>query len=551
MFDFFADKNSDKYQGIFDLIAQRLRNLSEVNREDDAQNIRKSYLPLTTLGNIMNRTSVSQNTTNVNNTAGLRGATKKHQINKQNSRRSYVPTGISFTRNFLAGNTPAANQMAGRSTGGNQLVGNFPARNLSVGNQLSGNFPARNPAAKNELTGNFPVGIRQAVTFPNVTRPASYSLTNREQTGASMFPASLNDGPTSHEDRSGLYTNFYRQPLTYDRKDTIYRQNVPVSNHYSQGNVNVYGTIASSSVEARRGGFISPYPQYTQSYQNYQQSLGHRIPNYPEYSSYSGYPSNQQQQWRRGYSAGPGYQVSYPGISQQYKDPRERFPMDKKWSVPVTRKESENHINNKHDDTPLPMLSTVQRKLPEKPVKKSKSPRIQSLPADSITSSGSGSGLDDSDVMSDESDKTNITAEIQESQEFSGSGSGDNDEDLNGDTSNVAFMLAGTHDDPIKPPSFPVPGLPTKLTRKQALDIYKSALYFAGLLREGKWCMRTRHDDTKKLGLRTKCAAKFHEIKLDYQCFRGHLAPFAKFFRISQMPLGLGTKEMQFNKQNE
>jgi len=50
----------------------------------------------------------------------------------------------------------------------------------------------------------------------------------------------------------------------------------------------------------------------------------------------------------------------------------------------------------------------------------------------------------------------------------------------------VAFMLAGTHNDRIKPPSFPLPGLPMNLTRKQALDIYKSALYFAGLLQEGK-----------------------------------------------------------------
>ena len=486
MFDFFADKNIDKYQGISDLIAQRLRNLSQVNSGDN-QNIRRSFLPVTTLGNMINRSSVAQNTTNVNSTAGLRGATQKHQINDQNSRRSYVPPGISYSGNLLAGNPPAANQMAGRSPGGNQLVGNFPARKQSVGNQLTGNFPARNPAVKNELTGNFPVGIRQAATFPNVTKPAFNSLTNREQTGASMFPTSLNDGPTSNEDRSGLYTNLYRQPSAYDRKDTIYRQNVPVFNNYSQGNASVYGTIASSSAEARRTGFIPPY-QYTQSYQNYQQSMGRRVPNYQKYSSYSGYPSNQQQQWKRGYSAGPGYQVRYPGILQQYKDPRERVPIlvDKKWSVPVTMKESENHINNKHDDTSLSMSSTIQRKLRKKPVRKSTSPGIQSLPADNFPSSGSGSGLDYSDVMPDESDNANTTADIQESKEFSGSGSGDNDEDLNGDTSNVAFMLAGTHNDRIKSPSFPVPGLPMKLTRKQALDIYKSALYFAGLLREGK-----------------------------------------------------------------
>ena len=479
-----ADKNIDKYQGIFDLIAQKLRNLSQVNRGD--KNIRRPILPVTSLGNTMNRSLVAQNATNVNNTVRLRGATQTHQLNDQNNRRSYVPTAFGYTGNLLAGNPPAENQMAGRLPGGYQ-VENFPARNISPGNQLIENFPARNPATRNQ-TGNFSVRIRQAATFPNVTKPASNFLTNREQTGASMFPTSLNDGPTSHEDRSGFYTNIYKQPLTYDRKDTIYRQNLPVSNHYSQGNIDGYGTISSPSAEARRAGFI-PTNQYTQSYQNYQQPMGHRGPNYQQSSSNSGYPNYQPQQWRHGYSAGPGYQVSYPGISQQYKEPRDRVPilLDKNWLVPMTMKESENQIYNKHDDTSLSIPSTIQRKLPEKPVRKSTSPRLQSLPAVNIPSSGSGSGLDDSEVMSDEPGNADTTADIQESKEFSGSGSGDNDEDLNGDTSNVAFMLAGTHNDRIKPLSFPLPGLPMNLTRKQALDIYKSALYFAGLLREGMW----------------------------------------------------------------
>ena len=474
MFDFFADKNIDKYQGIFDLIAQRLQNLSQVNRGNNNQNNRRSFLPVTTLSNTMNQTSVAQNKTSVNNTAGLTSATQKNQINDQNSRRSNVPTAVGYRGNILAGNPPAANQMVGGSLGGNQLVVNFPARNPSAGNQLPGNFPA---------------GIRQAANFPNATKPASNFLTSREQTGASMFPTSLNVGPqaTSHKDRSGLYTDFYSQPLTYDRKDTIYRQDLPAPSHYSQGKANAYGTISSPSAEARRAGFIPSY-QYTQSYQNYQQRMGHRVPNYQQYSSYSGYPNYQQQQWRRVYSAGPGYQVSYPGISLQNKEARNRVPvlLDKKWSVPMTTKESENHISNKHDYTSLPMPSTIQRKLPEKPVRKSTSPTIQSLLANNIPSSGSGSGLNDSDITSDESDNTNTTADIQESKEFSGSGSGDDDEDLNGDTSDVAFMLAGTHNDRIKPHLFPVPGLPMNLTRKQALDIYKSALYFAGLLREGE-----------------------------------------------------------------
>lgn len=474
MFNFFADKNVDKYQGISDLIAQRLRNLSQVNKgNNNSESIQRSFFSVTTLGNTMNQSSVAQNKTDANNTAGVRSATQKHQINDQNSRRSYVPTAVGYTENILTGKPPAANQMAGRSPGGIQLVGNFLAKNPSAGNQLTGNFPA---------------GIRKAANFPNVTRPVSNFLTNRGQTGASMFPTSLNDGPTYHEDRSGLYTNFYRQPLTFDRKDKIYRQNLPATNPYGQGNTNAYGTISSPPAEVRRTGFITPY-QHTQSYQNYQQQMGHRVPNYQQYSSYSGYPSYQQQQWRRGYSAGPGYQVSYPRISQQIKEPRDRVPLllDKKWSVSMTTKESENHVYNEHDGTALPMPSTIQRKLPEKPVRKSTSPTIPSLPTEIIPSSGSGSGLNDSDVMYDESNNADTNADIQEPKEFSGSGSGEDDEDLSGDTSNVAFMLAGTHNGRINPPSFPVSGLPMNLTRKQALAIYKSALYFAGLLREGMW----------------------------------------------------------------
>lgn len=496
MFDFFADKNIDKYQGIFDLIAQRLRNLSQVNRGNNNQNIRRSFLPATTLGNTMNQSSVPQNTTDVNNTTVLRKATQKHQINDQNSRRSYVPLAVGNTGNILAGNPPAADQMAGKSLAGNQLVANFPARNPSTGNKLTGNFPA-----ENQQPGNFPMA-----------------------TGASMFPTALNDGSISHEERSGLYTNFYRQPLTYDRKDTIYRQNLPVPNHYSQGNVNAYRRISSPSPQVRREGFITP-DQYTQSYQNYQQQMGHRAPDYQQYSSYSGYPSYQQQQWRRGYSAGPSYQVSYPGMSQQDKEARDRVPvlLDKKWSVPMSMKENDN----KHDDMSLPMPSTIQRKLPEKPVRKSTSPRIQSLLADNIPSSGSGSGLDESDVMSDEFDNMHTTTDIQESKEFSGSGSGDEDEDLNGDTSDVAFMLAGTHNHRIKPPSFPVPGLPMNLTRQQALDIYKSALYFAGLLREGEW----RAHGTMRPRNSVICVkhAKVHEIKLGYQCSRRTLITFMNY----------------------
>ncbi|KAL9968243.1 hypothetical protein ACROYT_G026595, partial [Oculina patagonica] len=94
-----GDKNIDKYQGIFDLVAQRLRNLSQANQDYD-QNIRKSFVPTTTIGNTVNESLVVRNTSNSNNVTVLsRNATmtRKNQVNDQNSRRSYVPMAASFT----------------------------------------------------------------------------------------------------------------------------------------------------------------------------------------------------------------------------------------------------------------------------------------------------------------------------------------------------------------------------------------------------------------------------------------------------------------------
>lgn len=520
MFDLFADKNIDKYQGIFDLLAERLRNLSQANQDND-QSIRRSFVPATTVGNTVNESSIARNTSNLNNVTVLsRNATQKNQINDQNSRRSYVPMAADYTGSLLAGNTPAGNQLAGNSPAGNQMAGNLPrsqmADNSPLATQLAGNFPAANPPAPTQLVGNFPAANppvenqllgnpstgdlaarNQPVTNlsagnssplgTNTTKPASKFSTNTEQIGASMFPTSSNDGPISHEDRSGLYTNLYRQPASsYDRKNTIYHQNSQTPSHYSRGNANTYGNISPPSSYIRKSGVITP-DQYTRSYQNYPQQIGHSAPNYQQYYSYPGNPSYQQQEWRRGYQGSPGYQVNYPGTSQQNfypatKEPHNSVPehLDKKWSVPGNSKDNENNINSKHDYAPSQKPSTIQRKLPENAVRKSTYPTTQSLPVDNAQNSGSGSGFDESDDL----DMDN-TADIQESRELSGSGSGNDDEDLDGDTSNVAFMLAGTHRN--KPPSFPVPGLPMNLTRQQAIDIYKSALYFAGLLREGEW----------------------------------------------------------------
>ena len=400
-----------------------------------------------------------------------------------------------FPRSQMASNTPAANQMAGNpprsqlagyQEAATQLAGNFPAINPPMENQ-SLRIPPTGNAVTNQPARNFSAG-NSSLFRMNSTKLASKFLTNTEQNDASVSPTSSNDGPLSHEDRSGLYTNFYRQPPSYDKKNTIYYQTSWRPNYY--GNVNTYGNILPPPSDVRRSGVISP-GQYTGSYPNYLQQTGHSTTNYQQYNSY---PSYQQQQWRGGYPASPGYQVNYPGMSQQgssgYPGTKEANDsvseqLDKKWTVPRKSEDTKNNKSNEHDDSTLQKLSTIQRKLPEKPVRKSTSPSTQSVPEDNASSSGissgSGSGFDEADDIEMED-----TADIQESRERSGSGSDDDDEDLNGDTSNVAFMLAGTNSNRNKPPLFPFPGLPMNLTRKQAIDIYKSALYFAGLLREGE-----------------------------------------------------------------
>ena len=405
--------------------------------------------------------------------------------------------------NSVAGNKTAANQLAGNTLVDNSKAANYFLGNPSASNSMLRKQPARNPVAQNQITENsftrnsqignlYPLKTKPLLSHSLVGNPRTGSsqvsnyLTSTEKAGASMFSSSSNAGPTFHEDLSGMYTNLYRQPSIYDRKNTIYRQNMPDYGHSATPNYdtrNVYGRYSTPSSGVRKSDVVTTR-QNTHDYQNYQQ-MGKTPPSYQTtqqsgYQGYAAYPGFLDQQQRRGYQASPGYQVGYSSTLQQRqqgiypatsaKDVRDR--------VPVANNFKENNASNKSDQyADSPNYNTI-------PATTNTPISSQSLSTDNTVNessrSGSGSGFDEPDDMEN-------TADFQEQQELSGSGSGEEDGFMNpallGGASDVAFMLAGANH---KPPPFPAPGLPMNLTRQQAIDIYKSAMYFAGLMGNGK-----------------------------------------------------------------
>ena len=428
-----------------------------------------------------------------------------------------IPALNAMAGNSLAGNRPGTIQPAGNSLAtqqaivnpvagnpvmkpvvGNSLAGNQPVWNQMAGNLSTGKHTAGNPSSRNSVVGNKPVGSLPVGKTQVGNSQVSNYLTSAGQPGAPMFSSSLNAGATINEDRSGIYTSLYRQPSTYDRKNTINRQS---SLGYSQlatppnglGNIGGNGRYSTPLSGVKKSGVYTPI-RNTPGYQNYQQ-MGNRPPNYSyqqtRYSGYTGYPGFQNQQGMRGYSASLGYQVGYPGILQQRQ--QSHYPATKQIR---DRIQVANNVknSNKSDQNFTTMISansnTIQIKLPDKPATANSPPSIQSASPDNIPAESSGSGLGSGSGSGfDEPVDMENTTNFEESPELSSSGSGDTEylnmnTGLNGDVSDVAFMLAGTNHDT---PPYPAPGLPMNLTRQQALDIYKSAMYFAGLMRPGEW----------------------------------------------------------------
>lgn len=544
---------------MYKLITQRLQNLTQSNQEND-QNSRRSFVLNKTLSNKVTEKSPAQNISNMNLTTVLSPISNLTQMNQtvaENNRRSFVPLiAKSYAKSPLTGNVAVGTQLAGTTVSGNLQKSNSSIRHTTEGNSLRGNsvtrgwqagYPVRknlvlaNDSTKNILVGNKALGKNQVGILEAGNRPVDKSyngsqptlwagnpssgstligssivrdkpmanvvagdlhvsrfLTNAEHTSASVFPNSYNAGPsTVPEDRSGIYTNLYRYPPLYDKKDAIYRQASTVHDHSTLYNRNPSQTTGAYQNYQHPGNY--PWSQYSR-YTGYPGHVSHlnlkeqqtrrsylaRRPGYPGYPGYVSYPNFKKQQTRRGYLARrPSYQVGYPRALRQGK--QVNYSTTKQVHTKYTAKTDvqNNKTINKTDQYSAPEVSsnsnTMQEKFPDNPGGIN-TPSLfdpvsrENMNAESFGSS-SGSGFEEPVEMGNEAD-------FEEPRELITSGSGDESGDLNTNpVSDVAFMLAGTNHK-LRPLS--VAGLPKKLTRKQALDIYKSAMYFAGLMKEGE-----------------------------------------------------------------
>ena len=405
--------------------------------------------------------------------------------------------------NSLVRNRPTWKEMAGNQSVKNSLVGNSRAGNLTLGNPsnvMAGKRPAGNPVTDNmqattllrtnPLARNSMAGIQLVAEKSQKGGSQVPNLaTSTGKTGASVFPSSFNASPTLHEDQSGMYTNVYRQPLAYDRKNTIYRQNSP---DYSQSGKSSYG-IGSVNTLRR---YMTQYPGFKKSdiftpsqstpwYQNYRRA-GNRPFNYQQ--AYAGYPNFHDQPGGLGYQTRSGYQAGYPGMLQPGQQSYSAINKARD-QVPLANDFKDNDASDIYNENPEDTAYTTSNTIQDETT--SALPSYQALSSDETAAenfgSGSGFGSASGSGFAEPVDME-TTADFQEPQVLSGSGSGVDEGFMNpgllGGASDVAFMLAGTNN---KPPVFPAPGLPMNLTRQQAIDIYKSAMYFAGLIGEGEW----------------------------------------------------------------
>lgn len=543
---------------MYKLITQRLQNLTQSNQSNDQNSRRSFVLNKTLSNKVTEKSPPqnisNMNLTTV--LSPISNLTQVNQTVAENNRRSYVPLiAKSYTKSPLAGNVVVGTQLAGTTVSGNLQKSNSSIRNTTEGNSLRGNSVTRGwqagyPVGKNlvlanDSTRNILVGNREPVknqvgisvvgnlsvnksyngSQPGATlwagNPSSGSklvgsskvgnkpvtnvvagdsyvsrfFTNAEHTSASVFPNSYNAGPsTVPEDRSGINTNLYKYPTTYDVKDAIYRQASTVYGHSTLYNHNPRQTTGAYRNYQHPSNYPwSQYSRYTGSpgYVNYlklkepqtRRSYLARRPGYPGYLGYVSYPNLKKQQTRRGYLA---RRPSYPRALRQGKQINYSTTTQFRTKYPAKTDVQTNKTSNKTDQYSATDVSsnsnTIQEKFPDKPGGINTLSLFEPLSRGNMDAesfgSSSGSGFEEPDEMGNESD-------FEEPQGLITSGSGDESGDLNKNPlSDVAFMLAGTNHK-LRPLS--VAGLPKKLTRKQALDIYKSAMYFAGLMKEGEF----------------------------------------------------------------
>ena len=388
---------------------------------------------------------------------------RKYPLWKQNA-------GNQRVENPSIDKSTARNRFQGSILATNTMVGKVPLTKGVTGNQLAGNLPAKNSQVATLMTMKPEVQMNPvAQTWPVTDNLQTGSLQARGSLASARQASSL---LLTSPSKAGLMYNrgqsgTYKQPFLYDRKSAIY---APSSANFGQP-----PKLNYSAENVKKSDIFSPF--LNRPWFQYYPPMGNRPPFLPRFT---GYPDFFQHGRR-------DYQTTSPDqrLQEQHSklgNVRDKVPSNKKFKHKASKKSSK-----KSSTSSLTKFNTIQIKLPDKLSMPNSATLSQSSSLDDDTAaeglasaSGSGSG---SEFPSDLTDADGF----EEPEDFSVSGSGYDDGYLNpgliGDTSDIAFMLADAKN---RPPAFPAPGLPMNLTRQQAIDIYKSAMYFAGLMGAGE-----------------------------------------------------------------
>lgn len=387
---------------------------------------------------------------------------RKYPLWKQNA-------GNQRVENPSIGKSTARNRFQGSILATKTMAGKVPLTKGVTGNQLAGNLPAKNSQVATLMTMKPEVQINPVVqTWPVTDNLQTGSLQVRGSLASARQASSL---LLTSPSKAGLMYNrgqsgTYKQPSLYDRKSVIY---APSSANFGQP-----PKLNYSAENVKKSDIFSPF--LNRPWFQYYPPMGNRPPFLPRFT---GYPDFFQHGRR-------DYQTTSPDqrLQEQHSklgNVRDKVPSNKKFKHHKASKKS----SKKSSTSSLTKFNTIQIKLPDKLSMPNSATLSQSSSLDDDTAaeglaSASGSG---SEFPSDLTDADGF----EEPEDLSLSGSGYDDGYLNpgliGGTSDIAFMLADAKN---RPPAFPAPGLPMNLTRQQAIDIYKSAMYFAGLMGAGE-----------------------------------------------------------------
>ena len=378
-----------------------------------------------------------------------------------------------------AGNQVVANSSIGISTARDRfqgsilatktMAGTVPLTKAVTGKQMAGNLPAKNSQVATLMTMNPKVQISPVVQKWPVTANLQTgglqvrgSLASARQASPLILPSPSKAGLTYNRGQSSIY----RQPSSYDSKGAIY---APSSVNFGQP-----PKLKNTAENVKKSNIFSPF--VNRPWFQYYPPMGNRPTFQPRYTGYPDF----FQHGRRDYQTTSPHQRLQEHHSK-VGNVSDKLPTKKKFKHHEASKKS----SKKSTTNSLTKFNTIQIKLPDKLSTSNSATLSQSssLDDDTVTeelASASGSGFEFPNDLTDADG-------FEEPEDFSVSGSGNDDGYLNpgliGGTSDIAFMLADAKN---RPPAFPAPGLPMNLTRQQAIDIYKSAMYFAGLMGAGE-----------------------------------------------------------------